>query len=477
VCALSLPTFELYDQLHLESTTLPTLGHKREQIAMGTAGPNWMIVDDIVLYKGCNFLLDTSASWAPILLQAHGMGHEGVQKTLHRLRAMFFTPHDGRLGRDFIHGCSVCQRHETKHPRPVGLLQPLDTPTMVWQDIAMDFIEGFLETSRKSVILTVVDRLSKYTHFIMFGHPYTATSVVVAFFEQIVRLHGVPASIVSDHNPVFTSTMWKELFRLYGTSLRTSSVFRPQTDGQSKVTNRIIAVYLCCLDGDPPKSWLCWLPWVEFCYNTSYQTALKETPFEVVYGRAPPQLAPFQLGTAHVAAVDRQLQDRDIFLAKVRGWLLQAQNFMKTAHDKSYRPLEFNPDGLIWLCLNQRAIVFVHDRSLSKLVPKYYWLYRVLERIGGLAYRLQLPARVRIHDVFHVTFLKKYTSAELAAIPPLPPIVRSRAVPQPQQVVHARPTVHSWDLLVTWQNSLPVDASWEQLEAFKDAYPDFQLED
>jgi hypothetical protein len=148
----------------------------------------------------------------------------------------------------------------------------------------MDFIEGFLKTSRKSVILTVVDRLSKYAHFIMFGHPYTATSVDVAFFEQIVHLHGVPASIVSDHDPVFTSTMWKELFRLYGTSLRTSSVFRPQTDGQSKVTNRIIVVYLCCLGGDPPKSWLCWLPWVEFCYNTSYQTTLKETPFEVVYG-------------------------------------------------------------------------------------------------------------------------------------------------------------------------------------------------
>jgi hypothetical protein len=73
-----------------------------------------------------------------------------------------------------------------------------------------------------------------------------------------------------------------------------------------------------------------------------------------------------------VAAVDRQLQDRDIFLAKVRGRLLQAQNFMKTAHDKSYRPLEFNPDGLVWLRLNQRAIVSVHDRSLSKLVPKYY---------------------------------------------------------------------------------------------------------
>jgi hypothetical protein len=110
VCALPLPAFELYDQLRQESTSLSALINKRTQIAAGTAGPDWTVVNDIVLYKGRIFLPDTSASWAPLLLQAHGMGHEGVQKTLHRLHATFFTPHDGRLVRDFIRGCSVCQR-------------------------------------------------------------------------------------------------------------------------------------------------------------------------------------------------------------------------------------------------------------------------------------------------------------------------------------------------------------------------------
>jgi hypothetical protein len=137
---------------------------KREQIAAGTTGLDWTIVNDIVLYKGCIFLPDTSTSWAPLLLQAHGMGHEGVQKTLHRLCATFFTLHDSRLIRDFIRGCSVCQRHKTEHLHPAGLLQPLDIPTTVWQDIDMDFIKGFPKTSEKSVILMVVDRLSKYVH-------------------------------------------------------------------------------------------------------------------------------------------------------------------------------------------------------------------------------------------------------------------------------------------------------------------------
>jgi IS30 family transposase len=131
----------------------------------------------------------------------------------------------------------------------------------------------------KSVVLTIVDHLSKYAHFITLGHPYMAMSVAKAFFEHVVRLHNILASIVSDRDPIFTNAIWQELFRLCETQLWLSSAFHPQTDGQSEVTNRIITVYLCCLAGGRPKSWLQWLPWVEYCYNTSYQTMLKATPF------------------------------------------------------------------------------------------------------------------------------------------------------------------------------------------------------
>jgi hypothetical protein len=182
----------------------------------------------------------------------------------------------------------------------------------------MDFIEGFSKVGGKAMILTAIDRLSKYAYFIALAHPYTATTVTTAFFEHIVKLHGVPASIVSDRDPIFTSTVWRELFHLCSMTLRMSSAFRPQTDGQSKVTNRIITVYLRCLADDHPKSWLRWLPWVECCYNTSHQTALKATPFEVVYGCAPPSLLPVPPGTMRVAAVDQHLRDRDTFLFEVR---------------------------------------------------------------------------------------------------------------------------------------------------------------
>jgi hypothetical protein len=114
----------------------------------------------------------------------------------------------------------------------------------------------------------------------------------------------MPCSIVSDRDVVFTSNFWTELFRMAGVKLQMSSAFHPQTDGQSEVTNRVILMYLRYLAGDRPKTWLQWLPWAEYSYNSSYQTGIKCSPFRVVYGRDPPPLLPYQPGKARVATVD-----------------------------------------------------------------------------------------------------------------------------------------------------------------------------
>ncbi|KAF0916006.1 hypothetical protein E2562_000636 [Oryza meyeriana var. granulata] len=123
-----------------------------------------------------------------------------------------------------------------------GLLQPLPVPSAVWADIGIDFIEALPKVQGKTVILSVVDRFSKYCHFIPLAHPYTAESVAHSFFADIVCLHGVPQSIVSDRDPVFTSAFWQELMRLTGTKLYMSSAFHPQTDGQTEAANRTLQI-------------------------------------------------------------------------------------------------------------------------------------------------------------------------------------------------------------------------------------------
>jgi hypothetical protein len=225
----------------------------------------------------------------------------------------------------------------------------------------MDFVEGFPKVGGKSLVLTIVDRFSKMVHFVPLSHPYTAMTMAQAFFDNIVKLHGLPCSIVSYRDPVFTSTLWTELFALAGVQLRLSSAFRPQTDCQSEVTNRVLRVYLRCLAGDRPRSWLRWLPWVEFCFNTSFQSALRTTPFKVVFGRDPPTLLSYQPGSARVVALDKQLQHRDEFLAEIRERLLQAQYYMKTSYDQGHRDLEFHVGDWVCLCLHQRSAVAVKE--------------------------------------------------------------------------------------------------------------------
>ncbi|WVZ76736.1 hypothetical protein U9M48_024681 [Paspalum notatum var. saurae] len=221
----------------------------RQEIQDGIVGAACSIVDDLILHKRCVFVPSSSSLRSQLLDHAHGTSHEDVQKTLHRLHASCYNPHAGRLVKEFVQGCTVCQRNKTEHLHPTSLLQPLDVPKSVWCDIAMDFVEGFLKVVSKSVISTVVDCFSKMAHFLPLGHPYTALSVAKVLFDGVIKLHGLPCSIVSDQDPVFTSVVWNELFSLADVKLRLSSAFRAQTDGQSEVTNRVLGAYLRCLAG------------------------------------------------------------------------------------------------------------------------------------------------------------------------------------------------------------------------------------
>lgn len=195
VPALSTPALALFDDFHRES--LLEIANTKELIAQGKATTAWTIVDSLLLHEGRILVPTLSALWPKLLATAHSMGHKGVWKILHRLCASLFNPHTARMVRDFIKG-SFYQRNKTEHRNSAGPLQPLEVPSMVSADIAVDSHEGFSQTSGKSVVHTVVDRVPKYAQFIALGHLYTAVSVTRAFFDGIIRLHGMPCSIINN---------------------------------------------------------------------------------------------------------------------------------------------------------------------------------------------------------------------------------------------------------------------------------------
>ncbi|KAL5818354.1 hypothetical protein ACOSQ3_022242 [Xanthoceras sorbifolium] len=174
----------------------------------------------------------------------------------------------------------------------------------------MDFVEGLSSLNGHTMVMVVVDRLSKYAHFILLKHPFTAILVAKAFLNHVVRLHGLPSSIVSDRDKLFVSTFWKTLFQLQGTQLQMSSSYHPQTDGQIEAINRTMEQYLQCFTSDQPRKWLEWLAWAEYSYNTTAHSAMKVSPFEAVYGIPPPTLTSYVLGTTKLATVDDLLRIR-----------------------------------------------------------------------------------------------------------------------------------------------------------------------
>lgn len=132
-------------------------------------------------------------------------GHSRIVVTLKRLTNFFYWKGLKNDVRQYVQECELCRRHKSENISPVGLLQPLPIPDIVWADIAMDFIEGLPSSKGKEVILVVVDGLSKYNHFIALSHLYRAPIVAQAFLNYICKLHGMPKSIVSERDLIFLS--------------------------------------------------------------------------------------------------------------------------------------------------------------------------------------------------------------------------------------------------------------------------------
>ncbi|KAJ1257432.1 hypothetical protein BS78_K041900 [Paspalum vaginatum] len=227
-------------------------------------------------------------------------------------------------------------------------------------------------------------------------------------------------------------------------------------------------MYLRCITGDRPRAWVDRLPWAKYCYNSSFHSTLRATPFQVVYGREPPPLA---------ATVDDLLQERDHFLQEVRDRLLQAQHYAKQQYDSKHRPLEFQVGDWVWLrLLHRQAGSLVHRPNL-KLGPRYARPFRVTERPGAVPYRLRPLDGARIHDVFHVGVLKPFHGEPLEGPPPLPPMEHGHLLPVSAKILKASLRRDVWHVLVHWTGDDEANATWEPLEQFQASYPDVQLAD
>jgi len=275
----------------------------------------------------------------------------------------------------------------------------------------MDFVEGLPKSGSSDTILVVVDKFSKYNHFIPLAHPFTAASVANLFMTHIYKLHGMPSAIVSDRDKVFTSQLWKALFNLAGVQLMMSTSYHPQIDGQTERVNQCLETFLCCFVHACPKHWLKWLHLAEFWINTSRHSALSKSPFEVLYGYAPRVFGISPADAHPVSDVHTWLQDRALMQLVIKLHLHHAQDRMKRQADKKCSECVFEVGDQLFLKLQPYVQSSLAPRANQKLSFKFFGPFPIVAKIGAVAYKLQLPPSSSIHLVFHVSQLKK-------AVPP-----------------------------------------------------------
>jgi hypothetical protein len=382
----------------------------------------------------------------------------------------------------YVSTCDVCQRNKSEARSPAGLLQPLPVPTQVWEDISLDFIDGLPMSAGKNSILVVVDRLTKYGHFFALSHPYSAKKIAEVFVTGVMKLHGVPRSIVSDRDPIFISAFWREFFKLQGTKLQTSSAYHPQTDGQTEVVNRCLEQYLRCFASQHPKRWEAFLAWAEYWYNTTFHQSTGTTPFYALYGRHPPRLINYLVGSSPVSEVDTNLLARDELLRDLKHNLHQSNNRMKQLADAKRREEQFQVGDWVYLKLQPYRQNSVFRRAHQKLANKYFGPFQIVAVVGPVAYRLALPTDSKVHPVFHVSLLKRKLGNMVETTQTLPPFAEDIGpLIEPLHILDYRWIKKGKKLvpeaLIQWKNLSPEDATWEETEQIQQQFPHINLAD
>lgn len=256
---------DLFDSYKQDTFYKPILGQLLLQ--NNTASTDYSYHFGIIIFKGKIVVGNNGELKQKLLSTLHDSPigrHSGMRATYHRIKTLFYWLGMNFFVETYIAQCPIGQREKGEHCFAPRILEPLHVADMAWQHITMDFIEGLPNSNGKDVIMVVVDRFTKYAHFIPLSHPYSINSVDTTFLDNILKLHGPPKLIISDRDRIFTSQIWKDIFAAFKIELRYSSAYHPQTDGQSERVNQCLETYLRCRTSSQPKKWLSWLPLAEY---------------------------------------------------------------------------------------------------------------------------------------------------------------------------------------------------------------------
>jgi hypothetical protein len=407
-------------------------------------------------------------------------GHLGRVRTLKALQSHYGWPNMKKDVADYIASCDVCQRTKTSTQPSSGLLQPLELPTAPWHSISMDFVTHLPTTSDGyDSLLVVVDRFSKYVELIPTVSTVDAVTTASLVFNNIVCRYGCPSSIVSDRDPRFVSEFWTALWERFGSKLKLSTAYHPQTDGQTERMNRTVEQMLRAYCLNEPDRWKEHLPAIQFAYNASINASSKVSPHYVLFGCEPsmPQTLALPDSHANGQRSTEWAQERLAIHNTVRRHLQEAQETQKRYADKRRRHVEHEVGQEVLLDAKH---VTLDGSAATKLKTRFVGPFKIVEQVSPAAFRLAMPHFFRGHNVFHVSVLKPYKQMDkrfplrAATSKPAPLYYQGGdAFWEVEKIVAMRGSKNQRSYRVKWKGDYP--DTWEPLEHIEhtDAFKSF----
>nr|MDZ8005329.1 RNase H-like domain-containing protein [Nostoc sp. DedSLP05] len=449
--------------------------HLQHEILAGKKDSAWEVSNGLILFKGKIYLRKDSPFCQKALQYGHSStsaGHIGFTKTYRKISSTFFWPKMKQQIEQYVRECDICQRNKVESVPSPGLLHPHSIPNQKWEVISMDFITGLPRSEGKDAVFVVVDKLTKYAHFIPLTTKFSAPAIAELFFSNVYKLHGIPHSIICDRDPKFLSNFWQELFRLAGVTFNMSSAYHPQTDGQTEIVNKCLEGYLRMYTGDKQCRWMKWLHLAEYWYNTTYHTAIKMSPFKALYGYDPPSPRDWISTDIRVAAAGDVIEETLETMRSLKENLQMAVNRMKQQADQHRTERTFEVGDMVFVRLQPYKQTTLKIAGKQKLHPKFYGPYKIRQKISDVAYALDIPNRGRLHDVFHVSCLKKQVGQGSSTQTEIPITdEEGRFVLEPECILEIasrqlrnRTTTR---YKVKWKGMPPEDATWENEEFIK----------
>ena len=357
-----------------------------------------------------------------VIAQCHNSivsGHWGPRKTYDLVARKYSFPHAKTFVTEFCRACPTCQHVKADRRGEQGLFRPLQLPTRKWQSICMDWVVGLPEVTRNgrvyNAILTVTDRATRMCHLIPTVKSENAQETAQLLLQNVVRLHGLPRSIISDRDSRLTGEWWQELCRLLDTRHYPSTAYHPQTNGLAERTNQTMKQLLrtATFQG---SSWFDVLPHAEMAMNNAPILNTDFSAYYLNYGYHPCLEA--DLFSFHAPQHD-QVEPVDEFLSRIHtDWthaynlMLDQQDDLRMRENAHRHHATLLPGDQVLVNLRKHETASLHPRG--PLAPHFTGPFKVLRAISENAFQIELPEklkRAKVHDVFNVNHLKLYSTA------------------------------------------------------------------